>query len=187
MKINEMSHLQKNTAVSVHVGPGVLRLPLFQQDIGHNLVKLGNQFKHGVIGQMFQGKLALTSVTRVGLSQDSMAIARHHLQWGKRKDDLVIWGTFCGLQLNVWKYFLNSRQQMRPELAFKHKCILEVWESSYPSRFEGVPDVVPHPFIRNLPAQLLLQGGQPHQHLLSTQNHTGSRDAWGILIMTDLH
>lgn len=73
--------------MSVYVGPGVLRLPLLQQHIGYNLVKLGDQFKHGVIGQMLQGKLALTSVARVGLSQNSMAVARHHLQSGRPEKD----------------------------------------------------------------------------------------------------
>lgn len=82
-----MSHLQENATVSVYVGPGVLRLPLLQQHIGYNLVKLGDQFKHGVIGQMLQGKLALTSVARVGLSQNSMAVARHHLQSGRPEKD----------------------------------------------------------------------------------------------------
>lgn len=36
----------------------------------------------------------------------------------------------------------------------------------YPSRLECVPDVIPHPLIRHFSSQLLLQGSQPHQHLL---------------------
>ena len=74
------SHLQQHSTVSVHVGPGVLGLTLLQQHIGDNLVKLGDQLEHGVIGKMLQGKFTLAGVTWVRLPQDSMTIAWYHLQ-----------------------------------------------------------------------------------------------------------
>ena len=75
-----MSYLQQHSAVGVHVGPGVLGLALLQEHIGHNLVKLGDHLKHGVVGQVLQGKLALAGVTWVSLPQDSVAVAWHNLQ-----------------------------------------------------------------------------------------------------------
>lgn len=70
--------------MGVHVGPGVLGFTLLQEHVWDNLVKLGNQLKHGVIGQMLQSKLALAGVTWVGLPQDSMAVAWNHLQPGQQ-------------------------------------------------------------------------------------------------------
>lgn len=52
----------------------------------------------------------------------------------------------------------------------------------YPSWLECVPDVIPHLLIRHLPTQLLLQGSQPHQHLL-WQEETNS----GLLDVSSLH
>lgn len=75
----KMSYLEQHSTVGINIGPGVLGLTLLKEHIGHNLVKLGNQLEHGVVGQVLQGKLTLTGVTGVGLSQDSMAVARHNL------------------------------------------------------------------------------------------------------------
>ena len=80
------SYLQQHSAVGVHIGPGVLGLTLLQEHVGHDLVKLGNQLEHGVVGQMLQGKLTLAGITWVSLPQDSMAIAGHHLQPRERRD-----------------------------------------------------------------------------------------------------
>lgn len=77
------SYLEQHSAVGVDIGPGVLGLTLLQEHIGHNLVKLGNQLKHGVVGQVLQGKLALAGVTGVGLPQDGVAVAWNNL---RRKD-----------------------------------------------------------------------------------------------------
>lgn len=74
------AHLQQHSAVGVYIGPGVLGLALLQQHVGHDLIELGNHLEHGVVGQVLQGKLALTGVTGVGLPQDGMAVTRHNLQ-----------------------------------------------------------------------------------------------------------
>lgn len=44
--------------------------------------------------------------------------------------------------------------------------LVELSGGLYPSRLQCVPDVIPHFLVRHLSTQLLLQGGQPHQHLL---------------------
>jgi len=90
VELHRMTYLQQNSTVSIHIGPWVFSLALFQEHIGYNLVKLGNQLKHGVIGQMLQGKLALAGVTRVSLPQDSVAIAWHHLQATQQKSHLIM-------------------------------------------------------------------------------------------------
>lgn len=82
-----MSYLQQHSTVGINIGPGVLGLTLLKEHIGHDLVKLGNQLEHGVVGQVLQGKLTLTGVTGVCLSQDSMAVARHDLTTMEREKD----------------------------------------------------------------------------------------------------
>lgn len=77
---SNVSYLQQHSAVGVDIGPGVLGLTLLQQHVGHNLVKLGDQFEHGVVGQVLQGKLTLAGVTWVGLPQDGVAITGHNLR-----------------------------------------------------------------------------------------------------------
>lgn len=61
------SYLQQHSTVSIYIGPGVLGLTLLQEHIGYNLVKLSDQLKHGVTGQMLQGKLTLAGITWVSL------------------------------------------------------------------------------------------------------------------------
>lgn len=73
------SYLEQHAAVGVYVGPGVLGLALLQEHVGHDLVELGHQLEHGIVGQVLQGKLALAGVTRIGLPQDGVAITWHHL------------------------------------------------------------------------------------------------------------
>lgn len=73
------SYLQQHSAVGVHIGPGVLGLTLLQQHIWDNLVELGDQFEHGVVGKVLHGKLPLAGVTWVGLPQDSVSVTRHNL------------------------------------------------------------------------------------------------------------
>lgn len=84
IKSHHVSYLQQHSAVGVNIGPGVLGLALFQEHVGHNLVKLGNQLEHWVVGQVLQGKLALAGVTRVCFPQDSMAVAWHNLSRGDK-------------------------------------------------------------------------------------------------------
>lgn len=85
-------YLQQYSTVGVYVGPGVLGLALLQKHIGHNLVELGHHLEHGVIGQVLQGKLALTGVTWVGLPQDGMAVAWHHL-WQRNRENVFVFET----------------------------------------------------------------------------------------------
>lgn len=73
------SYLQQHAAVGVHIGPGVLGLALLQKHIGDDLVELGYQFEHGVVGKVLHSKLPLAGVTRVGLPQDGVTVTRHHL------------------------------------------------------------------------------------------------------------
>lgn len=73
------SYLQQHSAVGVHVGPGVLGLALIQQHVGDNLVELGHQFEHGVVGKVLHGKLPLAGVTRVSLPEDGVSVTRDNL------------------------------------------------------------------------------------------------------------
>ncbi len=84
IQINTLSrhtHLKQDSAVRVHVGVRILHFAGLLQNIWHNLIQIGHEFKQGVLGQVLQGKLPLASVTWVSLPQDGMAKARDNL-WG---------------------------------------------------------------------------------------------------------
>lgn len=72
--------LQQDTGVGIYVGPWVLDLAEFGQDWGHNLVDVGNQLEQRIVWQVLQGELALASVARIGLTQDSVTVARNDLK-----------------------------------------------------------------------------------------------------------
>jgi hypothetical protein len=61
------THLEQHATVSIYIGPRILGLALLQEDIGHDLVQLSNQLKHGVIRQVFQSKLLLTGISWISL------------------------------------------------------------------------------------------------------------------------
>ena len=65
--------------MGVHVGPGVLGLALLQQYVGHDLVELCHKLEHGIIGQVFEGKLALARVPRIRLPQHCVPVPWYHL------------------------------------------------------------------------------------------------------------
>lgn len=94
--------------MGVDIGPGVLGLTLLQQHVGHNLVELGDQLEHGVVGQVLQGKLTLAGVTWVGLPQDGVAITGHNLR--RRRTSL-------SQSLNCTRIFLTF---------FLNLCIVKV-------------------------------------------------------------
>ena len=71
--------LEQNSGVGVHVGPRVLNFAQFQQNIGNDIVQSGNQFESLIVGQVFQGKFTLASVTGIRFPQHGVAIARNDL------------------------------------------------------------------------------------------------------------
>lgn len=72
--------LQQDTGVGIYIWPWVLDLAEFGQDWGHDLVDVGHQLEQGIVWQMLQGELALASVTRIGLSQNGVTVARNNLK-----------------------------------------------------------------------------------------------------------
>jgi hypothetical protein len=60
--------------VGVDVGEGVLGLAVLGEDTGGDLVDLGDEVEHGVVGKVLEGELALADVTRVGLAEDGVAV-----------------------------------------------------------------------------------------------------------------
>ena len=65
--------------MSVHVGPGILGLPMLCQHAWGHLEEVADQAEHGVLGQVPESKTTLTRVARVCLPQHSMPIARDNL------------------------------------------------------------------------------------------------------------
>jgi hypothetical protein len=64
---------------SIDVGEGVLSLAVLSQDARGNLVHLADQLEHRVIRELAEGKLALRNVTRIGLTEDGVAVAGNNL------------------------------------------------------------------------------------------------------------
>ena len=58
--------------MSVYIRPWVLGLSMFSEDPRSNLKHLGDQFEEGVVGKMLLGKLSLTHVARISLTQYSV-------------------------------------------------------------------------------------------------------------------
>ena len=62
------THLQQHSAVGVHVGPGVLGLPVFSEYFRGDLEQLTHQGEEWVVRQVLLSKLPLTHVPRVSLA-----------------------------------------------------------------------------------------------------------------------
>ena len=56
---------EKDTRVSIDVWPWVFGLSSLEQDVGHELVDLSDELEHGIIGEVFERKFSLSSVSRV--------------------------------------------------------------------------------------------------------------------------
>lgn len=67
--------LQQDTGVGVDIGPGVFDLLVSTQDLGGDLVDLGDELEQVVVGHVLETELALGGVTGVGLTEDSMTVA----------------------------------------------------------------------------------------------------------------
>lgn len=65
--------------MSVDIGPWVLCLALLSKDLRDQAVELLGQAEERVIGKVLLGKLGLAAVTRVGLAEDSVAVAWNNL------------------------------------------------------------------------------------------------------------
>ena len=62
------THLQQHSAVSVHIGPGVLGLPVFSEYVRGDLEQLTHQMEQGVVRQVLLSKFPLTHVPWVSLT-----------------------------------------------------------------------------------------------------------------------
>jgi len=82
--------LEEHTRVGVYVWPWVLGLTLSKKDIWHNLVDLADQLEHIVVWEVLEGKLSLTSVSWIGLSEHGVSVAWHHSAGLERVPDEIV-------------------------------------------------------------------------------------------------
>lgn len=66
--------LEEDTGVGIDVGEGVLGLAVLGEDTGGDLVDLGDEVEHGVVGKVLKSELALADVAGVGLAEDGVAV-----------------------------------------------------------------------------------------------------------------
>lgn len=66
--------LEKDTGVGINVGVRVLGLAMLGEDTRSNLVDLGDELEHWVVGHLLLGESALSHVTGISLSEDGVAV-----------------------------------------------------------------------------------------------------------------
>lgn len=64
---------QELARVGVHVGPRVLGFTGLEEDVGHDVVDLFDEFEHGIVGRVFEAEFTLGRVSGVGLAQDGVS------------------------------------------------------------------------------------------------------------------
>jgi len=72
--LSETVVLEEDTGVGINVGVGVLGLAVLGKDTGGDLVDLGDEVEHGVVGHLLLGESALSHVTGVSLSEDGVTV-----------------------------------------------------------------------------------------------------------------
>ena len=60
-----------------------------KEDAGNNVVDLANELEHRVVGEVLEGELALSSVARVGLAEDGVAVTGDDLATLESGPDVV--------------------------------------------------------------------------------------------------
>ena len=73
--LGESVSRQQDTRVGIDVGPGVLGLAGLQQDVGGDLVDLGNELEELVIGNVLESEFSLGSVSGVSLSENGVSVS----------------------------------------------------------------------------------------------------------------
>lgn len=89
--------LEEDAGVSVNIWPRVLDLAQFGQDWRHNLVDVADELEQRVVGQMLEGELALASVARIGLAEDSVSVSGNDLSGLEGLPDEVLDFVFVGV------------------------------------------------------------------------------------------
>lgn len=102
--------LQQDTRVGVHIWPWVLGLTVLGQHTWSNLVDVRNQLEQVVVRHVLQGKLSLSSVTRVSLSQDSVTVAWNNSARVKSVPQVLLDGLLGDVALQV---FLQLEQPLQ--------------------------------------------------------------------------
>lgn len=62
--------------MSIYVGPWVLSLALLEEDVGNDLVKLGDELEELVVGKVLESEFTLAGVSGISLSKNSVTVAR---------------------------------------------------------------------------------------------------------------
>jgi hypothetical protein len=71
--------LKQDTRVGINIRPGVLGLSVLLEDDGGSLVNEGDEVEERVGRHVLESILTLASVTRIGLTENGMTIARYDL------------------------------------------------------------------------------------------------------------
>ena len=83
---------EEDTRVGIDVGPGVLGLASLEKDVRNKVVDLANKLEEGVVGEVLQGKLALSGVTGISLTEDGVTVTGNDLTTLEGRPDVLLDG-----------------------------------------------------------------------------------------------
>ena len=98
--------------MSIYIGPGVLDLSGLKEDGGHQHVQLGHQLEQRVVREVLQGELPLASVPGVGLTKDSVTVARDDLARLEKAPNKVLHLVIGGTQANTLDNLLKEDEHL---------------------------------------------------------------------------
>lgn len=98
--------------MGVDIGPGVLGLASLEEDVRDEVVDLADELEHLVLGKVLQGELALSSVARVGLAEDGVAVSGDDLAALEGRPDVLLDSLVGGLLTDLGLHLLQPDEDL---------------------------------------------------------------------------
>lgn len=98
--------------MGINVRPRVLGLAGLEENFGDDLVDLANELEHVVVREVLERELALSGVARVGLAEDSMAVAGHDLATLEGRPDVLADGLVRGVGANLGLHLAQPKEHL---------------------------------------------------------------------------
>ena len=103
---------EEDTRVGVDVGPGVLGLAGFEEDLGSDVVDLADELEHLVVGEVLESELALSSVARIGLAEDGVAVTGNDLAGLEGAPDVLTDSLIGGVLADLGLHLLQPDEDL---------------------------------------------------------------------------
>lgn len=110
--LGETVVLEEDAGVGIDVGVGILGLAVLGEDTGGDLVDLGDELEHRVVGQVLLGELALGDVAGIGLAEDGVAVAGNDLAGLEGGPEVVLDGLIGQIVANGLLHLLEPDEDL---------------------------------------------------------------------------